>query len=61
VAIEREVGRFAQRLHDRRPDGQVRNEMAVHDVDVNHGCAAFDGTGNLLAEVGEVCREYRRR
>jgi hypothetical protein len=35
--------------------------MAVHDIDVNHGCAALDGAGNLLAEVGEIRRKYGGR
>ena len=57
-------GTVATRLidrDDRRPDGDVRHEVAVHDVDVNQvGAAALHG-GDRLAERGEVGREDRRR
>ena len=43
-----------QRAHDRRPDRDVRHEVAVHDVDVNQvGAAALD-RGDVAAEVREV-------
>jgi len=61
VTIEGDPRDLAKRGDHGRADRKVRNEMAVHDVDVNHGRAALDGAGNLLAEVGEICREYGRR
>jgi len=35
MTIERQAGDFPQRSYDRRPDGEIRNEMAIHNVDVN--------------------------
>jgi hypothetical protein len=34
VAVEEEVGVRPQRTHDRRADGEVRNEVSVHHIDV---------------------------
>ena len=57
-------GTFATRLSDfddRRADGDVGHEVAVHHVHVNQiGAAALDG-GHGVAEVREVGRENRRR
>ena len=53
-------GVLAQRGDDRRPDREVRDEVAVHDVDVEQvglGGHAVD----LVAEPGEVGGEDRRR
>ena len=36
VEVERQRRRRAERLHDRRADRDVRDELAVHHVDVNH-------------------------
>ena len=45
--------------HD-RSDGEVRNEAAVHDVDVNPvGACRFDGP-NLVREVAEIGGKNRR-
>lgn len=35
VNIDHALGRRADRLHDERPNRDVRNESTVHDVDVN--------------------------
>ena len=54
VAIERQAGGLAQALDHRGADGDVGDEMAVHDVDVDDGAAAALGRGNLVGQVGEV-------
>ena len=61
VHVERHARDPLQRAHDRNPDGDIGDEMAVHHVDMNQvGAAAFDG-GNRVAKGGEVGREDRRR
>ena len=51
----------ADRLHHRRPEGDVGDEVAVHDVDVDGARAAALGGGDVLAEAREVGGEDRRR
>src|SRR5882762_2907742 len=60
VAVKRQVRRLPQGLHDRRANGQVWNEMPVHDVDVNHRTATFRGATDLVRQMGEISRQYRR-
>ena len=57
VAVERQVGGFAQALDDRRPDGDVGHEMAVHDVHVDDGAAAALGSRNFLGQVRKIRRQ----
>jgi len=55
VAVERDVADgFTQRGDYRRADGDVGDEVAVHDVDVKDGAAGVDGGLGLSAELGEV-------
>ena len=37
-----------------RSDGQVWHEVAVHDVQVQHGGAALLDLGDLFAQAGEI-------
>ena len=57
VAIEREAGDGADGLDDGRAEGDVGDEVAVHDVDVDDGAAAGGGAGDLVGEMREVCGE----
>ena len=34
VDVERQLGDFSERRHDRRTDGQIRHKMPVHDIDM---------------------------
>jgi hypothetical protein len=55
VTIERNVADgFAQRGYYRRADGDVGDEMTVHDVDMEDSAAGVDGGLGLVAELGEV-------
>ena len=54
VAIERQFGDGADGFDDRRTEGDVGNEVAVHDVDVDDGAARRGGKGDLVGEVREV-------
>jgi hypothetical protein len=42
-----------------RADRKIRNEMAVHDIDVENSGSALDGSLRILAEPCEVSRENR--
>jgi len=57
VAIERDFELFAQRAHDGRADGEVGNEVAVHDVEVQDGAATVDGLLGVDGELREICGE----
>jgi hypothetical protein len=55
VAIERNFQLFAERANDWGADGEVGDEVAIHDVEVEDGAAALDGLlgfGGELREIG---------
>ncbi len=56
VAVERQLRRLAQAGDDRRSDGDVGHEVAVHDVDMDHRAAAALRRGNLVREVCKISR-----
>jgi len=60
VAIEWKLRRFAQRFDDRWAEGDVGHKVAVHDVDVDDGAAAFFGRRDGVGQVSEVRGENRR-
>ena len=49
----------ASACDDRRAHAQRRDEVAVHDVDVDRPRAGVEHGGDLLAEAGEVGGEDR--
>src|ERR1700758_4152485 len=57
VTIERDPGDPAKRGDHGRADCKIRNEMAVHDVDVENSGSALDGSLRFFAEPCEVSRE----
>ena len=61
VHVERPRGDALDRAHDRRADRDVRDEVAVHHVDVNEVGAAALGGRDVAAERGEVGGENRGR
>src|SRR4029077_7287884 len=60
VAVKGKVGDFAQGLHNRRSNRQVWDEMAVHDIDMDHRTTPLGGTADLISQMGEVRRQNRR-
>ncbi len=58
MAVERDVGRLQQALHDRQTQGQVRHEVVVHDIDVQPVGAGGTRLGDRRRLVGEI-REVR--
>jgi hypothetical protein len=57
----RRVDPLGDRACDERPDRDRRDEVAVHDVDVDHASAGRDHLFHLLAEPGKVGSQDRRR
>lgn len=60
VAIEWQVGHFAERLYYRRPDRKIGDKMPIHDVAMDDARPALAGSMYLLAETGKVRRKNRR-
>jgi hypothetical protein len=54
VTIEGDPGDLAKRGDHGRADRKIRNEMAVHDVQVENGGSALDGRQCLFAKTREV-------
>src|SRR5205823_11574102 len=59
VTVERQFSSFAQRSHDRRANGKIRQKVSVHDIDVDHRTAALGCAADLLRKAGEVRRQNR--
>src|ERR1700719_4329439 len=57
VTIEGDPGDLAKRGDHGRANRKIRNEMAIHDVDVEHRGSAVDGGLRIFAEPREVSRE----
>ena len=54
VNIEWNRGVRADRLHDLRPNGQIGNKMAVHDIYMDHRATARAGSVDLLRQPGKI-------
>ena len=52
--IERQFTVPAKRFDDSRTDGEVRNEMAIHDVDVNPIGPCFIDRADFFAEFRKI-------
>ena len=61
VHVERQARRLAEGPDDRRPDRQVRHEVAVHDVHVDEVRSACLRHRQGVRQAREVRREQRRR
>ena len=57
VNVQYALRDFADRFHNRRADRQVRDEVAIHDVDVQHGCASALHARDFFAKAREVGRK----
>jgi hypothetical protein len=57
VTIERNFQDFAKRGYNRRPNRDIRDEVAIHHIHVEDGRAPFDGGLGFRAEAGEVGRQ----
>jgi hypothetical protein len=61
VNIKRQASGATQRLDDGQADTDVRDEPAVHDVDMQPVAATGFGLGYLLAKPSEISRQDRSR
>ena len=59
--VEKHFGQRADGAHDCRAEGNVRHEMAVHDVKVQPVGAGTVGACGFLAKAGGVGGEQRGR
>ena len=60
MGLERQFGQFPQPLDDHRAVTEIRNEMPVHDVEVQHrGTGRFQQL-DLPMKIAEVAFEHRR-
>ena len=57
MAIERQFCCFAQRLYNRRANCEIRNEVSVHDVDMNDTRATLGCGAYLFTESSEISRK----
>jgi hypothetical protein len=57
MTIEWNFRDFAKRRHDRRPDRDIRDEVAIHHVHVEDGGSPFDSGLGFCAEASEVGRK----
>src|SRR5579864_8106800 len=60
VAVQRQLGYLPQRLHHRRPDREVRDEVPIHDIDMNDAGSALARGDHLLAQPRKISRKNRR-
>ena len=60
VDVERLLRVRPERLHHRRADREVGDEMAVHHVDMDPVGAGLVDRAHFLAEPGEIGGEDRR-
>src|SRR5262249_12986142 len=62
VAVEHDAGKgLVQRSYYRRTNGDVRHEVAVHDVDVEQRTAAFQSRLGILGKPCKVSGQDGRR
>ena len=61
VKVEDAFGDFADGFDNRRTESEVGDEVAIHDIDVQHGGAAAFDFGYFVAKMGEVGREDGRQ
>jgi hypothetical protein len=59
MTIEWDFRDFAKGGYDRRPDRDIRDEMAIHHVHVKNGGSSFDSGLDFCAEAGEISRKDR--
>ena len=59
MTIQRQRRRFAKRLDQRRANREIRHEVTIHDVNMDHTSAALRRPPDLIRKMREVSRKYR--
>ena len=57
VDIERKLGLLAHKIDNRRPEGNIIDEMSVHDVAMNPIGAGFFSGADFIGQAGKIGRE----
>ena len=60
MTIERQIGHLAERLHHRRADREIGDELSIHDVHVEDTGPTFGRGAYLLTQTGKVRGKNRR-
>ena len=60
VGVEAEAGNPAQARNHRRAEGDVRDQVSIHHIEVEQVGAGGLDSGDLLLEVGEITGQNRR-
>ncbi len=60
VNIQRQLCRLVNGFDDRRPDGDIRHKVAIHDVDMQEVDASLLDFANVRAQICEIGRQDRR-
>ena len=60
VNFQRDRAKRLEPSHDHRPERDIRDEVPVHDVDVNPVRPGGDDLRHLVGQVRQVGREDRR-
>src|SRR5262245_48719556 len=61
VNVQWQLGDRTNRLHHQGTDGDVRNEVAIHHVNMQKMCPGLFYLADILTERGEVRGENGRR
>ena len=57
VDIERKLGLLAHKIDNRRPEGNIIDEMSVHDVAMDPISAGFFGGADFIGQAGKIGSE----
>ena len=60
MSFNRQLGHAAHRLDDRQAIGQIRHEMAIHDVQMQAADPGRFEPGNLVGQVPKIAQQQRR-
>src|SRR4051812_9459705 len=61
VAVDRDVHRLAKAFEHGRANGDVRDKVSVHYIEVQESSSAGNGGGCLLSEPRKISGKYGRR
>jgi hypothetical protein len=61
MAIQWHIYGLAQGGDYRRPNGDVWNEVAIHNVNMEQGASSLNGLLGVRSQPGEISRQDRGR
>src|SRR5687767_12506507 len=60
MGVDRQTSKTGKRLNNRQTNGDIRHEVSVHHVNMQHTCAAAFYSLDLFSETREVSGKNRR-